>query len=102
MVSAHAKSKIKGTAMFVRPEISASFFSQIIQGGLSERIAKTFRTTYMVALRKRKSDPIKLLFRYDTDFGGSKPFGHSMKIHNSVIWLNWVMFNNKIIIYVKL
>ncbi len=23
--------------------------------------------------------------RYDTDFGGSKRFGHGMKIHNSVI-----------------
>ena len=39
--------------------------------------------------------------RYDTDFGGSKLFGRGMKIPNSVTWLNWVMFDSKIIIYVK-
>ena len=43
-----------------------------------------------------------VLLRYDTDFGGSKPFGHGMKIHNSVIWLNWLMFDSKIIIQVKI
>ena len=42
-----------------------------------------------------------ILLRYDTDFGGSTRFGHGTKIHKSVIWLNWVMFDSKIIIYVK-
>ena len=37
--------------------------------------------------------------RYDTYFGGAKQFGHDKKIHNSVIGLNWVVFDSKIIMY---
>ena len=34
-------------------------------------------------------------------FWGSTQFGHDIKIHNSVVWLNCVMFHSKNIIYVK-
>ena len=36
--------------------------------------------------------------RDNTYFGSSTRFGYATKIHNSVIWLNWVMFMSKIII----
>ena len=47
-----------------------------------------------------KKETVEL--RYDHDFGGSTRSGHDTKIHNSVIRLNWIMFDSKIIIYVKL
>ena len=40
--------------------------------------------------------------RCEHDFGDSTRFGHGTKIHNSVIWLNWITFGSKIIIHVKL
>ena len=39
--------------------------------------------------------------RYGGDLEGSKRFGHTTKIHNSVIWLKLVMFHSKTIIYIK-
>ena len=54
------RSKIEVKKTFVKPEILALFFSRIIQGNLPDRIAKIFRTTYMVALRKSETNPTKL------------------------------------------
>ena len=42
-----------------------------------------------------------VLLRCDTDFGGSTWFGCGTKTYNSVIWLNWVMFDSKTILYLK-
>ena len=60
MATSQNRSRIKGKKTFVKPEILAFFLSRVIQGNLSERIAKIFRTTYMVALRKSETDPTKL------------------------------------------
>jgi hypothetical protein len=60
MATTHARSRKKNSTMFVKPDTLASFFSQIIQGDLPPRIAKIFRTTYLVALRKCEVDPTRL------------------------------------------
>ena len=65
------------------------------------------RANYCIPVQKviKNSLDSSLFFeeflRYDDYFPGSIRFWCGTNIHNSVIWLNWVMSDSKIITYVK-
>ena len=56
LAALHSRARLKNSKTFVKPEVLAAFFSNIIQGDLSSKMAHIFRTTYLVALRKSEVD----------------------------------------------
>lgn len=60
LAALHRRCRVKDQTNFVKPDVLASFFSSVIQGGLPPRIAKILRTSYMVALRKCEINSTKL------------------------------------------